>query len=70
MTVHSHNRQLLASRIAERDRTVTGQTQTIGQRLGIEKPTAIPLPFHRFDPCIRRAVAIDKYQTAFFENNR
>jgi hypothetical protein len=64
------NRQLLAFCIAERDRTVTGQTQTIGQRLEIEKLTAIPLPAHRFDPCISRAVAIDKYQTAFFENNR
>ncbi|MBA3404648.1 MAG: IS21 family transposase [Gemmatimonadaceae bacterium] len=64
------NQQLLAFCIAERDRTVTGQTQTIGQRLEIEKPAAIPLPVHRFDPCISQAVAIDKYQTAFFENNR
>ena len=64
------NRQLLAFCIAERDRTVTGQTQTIGQRLEIEKLAAIPLPVHRFDPCISRVVAIDKYQTAFFENNR
>lgn len=64
------NRQLLAFCVAERDRTVTGQTQTIGQRLEIEKLTAIPLPVHRFDPCISQAVAIDKYQTAFFENNR
>jgi len=64
------NRQLLAFCVAERDRTVTGQTQMIGQRLEIEKLTAIPLPVHRFDPCISQAVAIDKYQTAFFENNR
>lgn len=64
------NRQLLAFCIAERDRTVTGQTQTIGQRLEVEKRAAIPLPVHRFDPCVSRAVAIDKYQTASFEHNR
>ena len=64
------NRQLLAFCIAERDRVVSGQSQTIGQRLELEKPHAITLPPHRFDPCISRAVLIDKYQTAAFENNR
>lgn len=64
------NRQLLAFCIAERDRVVSGQTQTIGERLELEKPHAIPLPAHRFDPCISRPVLIDKYQTAAFENNR
>lgn len=64
------NRQLLAFCIAERDRIVSGQTQTIGQRLELEKPHAIALPIHRFDPCISRPVLIDKYQTAAFENNR
>ena len=64
------NRQLLAFCVAERDRTVSGQTQTIGQRLEFEKPHAIPLPAHRFDLCISQPVTIDKYQTATFENNR
>jgi len=66
----SLNRQLLAFCIAERDRIVSGQTQTIGQRLELEKPQAIPLPPHPFDPCISQPVTIDKYQTATFENNR
>ena len=64
------NRHLLAFCVAERERTVSGQTQTIGQRLAFEKPHAIGLPAHRFDPCISRPVTIDKYQTASFENNR
>lgn len=64
------NRQLLAFCLAERDRTVSGQSQSIGQRLEIEKTAAIPLPPHRFDPAISTAVIIDKYQTAMFEHNR
>lgn len=64
------NRQLLAFCIAERYRVVSGQRQTIGQRLELEMPQAIALPAHRFDPCITRAVTIDKYQTAAFDNNR
>jgi transposase len=35
------NRQLLTFCIAERDRIVSGQTQTIGQRLELEKPRSI-----------------------------
>ena len=64
------NRHLLAFCIAERDRTVSGQTQTIGQRFDLDKQQAIPLPPHRFDPCISQAVRIDKYQTATFQHNR
>ena len=64
------NDHLLAFCIAERDRIVSGQSQTIGQRLELERPHAIPLPTHRFDPCISQPVLIDKYQTATFETNR
>jgi transposase len=64
------NRQLLAFCLAERQRTVAGQCQSIGQRLEIEKLAAIPLPQRRFDPCIGTAVMIDKYQTAMFEHSR
>lgn len=64
------NAHLLAFCRAEMDRTVSGQTQTIGQRLELEKRQAIALPTHRFDPCITTSVLIDKYQTATFEHNR
>jgi len=64
------NRHLLSFCQAERDRTVSGQSQTIGQRLELDRQNAIPLPVHRFDPCISQAVRIDKYQTATFEHNR
>lgn len=64
------NRRLLAFCCTERDRTVSGQTQTIGQRFELDRQAAILLPAHRFDPCISQAVRIDKYQTATFEHNR
>jgi transposase len=44
---------------------------TIGDRLAEDLGTAMPLPAHRFDPCvIRPAVPVDKYQTVAFEGNR
>jgi len=43
----------------------------IADRLAEELAAALPLPQHRFDPCvIRPAVAVDKYQTVAFDNNR
>jgi transposase len=64
------NQQLLAFCRAELDRTVSGQSQTIGQRFELDRQQAIGLPAHRFDACISKAVRIDKYQTATFEHNR
>jgi transposase len=64
------NAHLLSFCLAEMNRRVSGQTQTIGERFEIEKQHAIPLPAHAFDPCISRSVLIDKYQTASFEHNR
>jgi hypothetical protein len=44
---------------------------TIGDRLAADLAAAMPLPAHRFDPCvIRPAVPVDKYQTVAFEGNR
>jgi transposase len=43
----------------------------IADRLAEELAAALPLPPHRFDPCvIRPAVPVDKYQTVAFDNNR
>jgi hypothetical protein len=44
---------------------------TIQDRLAEDLAAAMPLPRHRFDPCvIRPAVAVDKYQTVAFDSNR
>ena len=43
----------------------------IADRLAEELAAALPLPPHRFDPCvIRPAVPVDKSQTVAFDNNR
>jgi transposase len=64
------NRQLLSFCLAERNRTVAHQSQTIGQNFEREKSAAMVLPMHRFDACIQRVGLVDKYQTVMFETNR
>jgi len=58
---------------AERERTVQSLFGpfVIGTRFAEEQPVAVPLPPHRFDPCvIRPAAPVDKYQTVAFDRNR
>jgi transposase len=58
---------------AERDRVVQSLSGpfTIKDRLAEDLATAMPLPGHRFDPCvIKPAVAVDKYQSVAFDCNR
>ena len=58
---------------AERDRVVQSLLGpfTIKDRLAEDLAAATLLPPHRFDPClIRPAVAVDKFQTVAFDNNR
>lgn len=64
------NRHLLAFCLAERERTVSGQRQSIGERFETERLYAIALPAHRFDPCVTSMVVADKYQTVRFQTNR
>lgn len=54
--------------LKEHDRCSSGKTQTIGERFAEEKPLAAPLPRQRFDPCIRQAAKVNKYQFARFDN--
>ena len=54
----------------ELDRTCAGQSQSIGQRFGLDKAAAVPLPPHAFDPCVRQPGKVDKYQTVAFDSNR
>jgi transposase len=58
---------------AERERVVQSNFGpfTIKDRLAEDLAAALPLPSHRFDPCvIQPAVAVDKYQTVAFDGNR
>jgi transposase len=58
---------------AERQRVVQSLFGpfTIQDRLAEDLAAAVPLPKHRFDPCvIHSAVAVDKYQTVAFDANR
>ena len=54
----------------DRQRTVAGQTQTIGQRFAQDQASALPLPSRPFDPCIHQPAQVDKYQTVRFDTNR
>lgn len=54
----------------DRQRTVSGQSATIGQRFEAERRAALALPAHGFDACLREARQVDKYQTVSFDSNR
>jgi transposase len=55
---------------AERQRTVDGYQESIGQRFERDRSKALPLPLHAFDPCVQQAAQVDKYQTVQFDCNR
>jgi transposase len=55
---------------ADRERTVSGQTLTIGGRFEQERRQAASLPRTKFDPCVQESREIDKYQTVAWECNR
>jgi transposase len=54
----------------ETPRTVAGYTESIGVRFARDQATALPLPAHRFDACVRQPAHVDKYQTVHFDCNR
>jgi transposase len=56
--------------LKERERTVSGQTETIGQRFERDRAAAMPLPNTPFDACIHQCGKVDKYQTVHFDCNR
>jgi transposase len=64
------NAHLLQRALAELSRTVDGYQESIGQRFGRDRASALPLPAHAFDPCIQQAAVVDKYQTVQFDCNR
>ena len=61
------NAHLLECCLAERQRTVAGQTQTIGERFEQDKAAALPLPQYPFDPCVITPAKGDHYQTVRYD---
>jgi transposase len=56
--------------LADRARTVAGQSETIGQRFERDQAAALRLPARAFDACIHQLAQADKYQTVRFDTNR
>lgn len=56
--------------LAELDRTVAGQSETIGERFEREKAAALPLPAYGFDPCVTAPAKVDHYQRVQFDKAR
>ncbi len=56
--------------LAELDRTVAGQSQTIGERFEQEKAAALSLPAYAFDPCVTAPAKVDHYQRVQFDRAR
>lgn len=64
------NRHLLHCCLKERQRTVKGRSQSIGQSFEQELALAAPLPQRPFDACVVHQRQADKYQCVTFEDVR
>ena len=64
------NRHLLGCCLKERQRTVSGRSETIGQMFQAERQAAVELPTRPFDACIQSIRQADKYQTVLFQDVR
>lgn len=64
------NRHLLGCCLKERQRTVSGRNETIGQMFEAERRNAVELPARPFDACMQSIRQADKYQTVLFEDVR
>ncbi len=56
--------------LAEMDRTVAGQSETIGERFELEKAAALSLPAYGFDPCVTTPAKVDHYQRVQYDRAR
>jgi transposase len=68
--VAERNAYLRPCCLKDRERTVAGQTQTIGQRFEQDRAAALALPARRFDACIHQVALADKYQMVRFDSIR
>ena len=51
-------------------RTIAGQSETIGARFAAERASALPLPQRSFEAAVSEVRQVDKYQTVAWEKNR
>lgn len=64
------NAMFRARCVDEVNRTVAGQTESIGQRFARDRAEALALPARSFDACVMQPGQVDKYQTVRFDRNR
>jgi transposase len=64
------NALLVAECLADDQRTVDGQSMTIGQAWALEKPSLLPLPAGDPECCLTRPVSLKPYSQVEFESNR
>jgi hypothetical protein len=55
--------------LRDRERTQSGQSESIGQRFQRDQEKALSLPSRPFDACLRQPAKVDKYQTVRFDHN-
>ena len=62
---------LFLRRCCEQDweRTIAGQSETIGQRFHQDQQNALPLPEYPFEAAVSEVRKVDKYQTVTWEKN-
>lgn len=56
--------------LADLERTVAGQGQTIGQRLEQDKAAAVALPVYAFDSCVTAPAKVDHFQRVQYDRAR
>jgi transposase len=64
------NAYLLECCLRDMQRTIAGQSETIGARFALELASALPLPQRSFEAAVSEVRQVDKYQTVAWEKNR
>jgi transposase len=63
------NAHLRRQYLAARDRTCGDNALSVAAMFEQDRAAALPVPAHRFDPCVIQPALVDKYQTARFDCN-
>jgi DNA replication protein DnaC len=63
------NAHLARQCLAARQRTCGDNASSVGARFEHDRAAALPVPAHRFDPCVIQTATVDKYQTVRFDRN-
>jgi transposase len=63
------NAHLLRQCLAARERKCGDNALSVAAMFEQDRAAALPVPAHRFDPCVIQPAQVDKYQTARFDRN-